>query len=79
MSEYVPGTMYDAERNMQASVAERHRWADAQRLKRQVKGERRHRFYFGLLASVGGRFTAWGERLQERYANTDSASLTQSA
>jgi hypothetical protein len=79
MSECIPGTMYDAERTMHASVEERHRWADAQRLNRQVKRERRHRFYFGLLASLGGRFTTWGERLQERYANPDSASLTQSA
>jgi hypothetical protein len=81
MSEYVPGTLYGAERNMQSSLEERHRWADARRLKRQARagGKKDRRFYSSALAALGCRLAMWGEGLQDRYGAEGSASVSQSA
>ena len=81
MSEYVPGTLYGAERNMQSTLKERHRRADARRLGRQARAgrEKSHRFYSGALAALGYRLATWGEGLQDRYGTEGSASVSQSA
>lgn len=80
MSQYVPGTLYYAERDMDMALREAHQWAETRRLQRQAKGaqNRIHRFYFDALASLGYRLASWGERLQERYNNEGSAQATQS-
>lgn len=80
MSEFSLGGIYVAEETMDRSVEDAHRWADDRRLRRQVKAEREEssRFYFRLMASLGRRFTSWGEQLQERYSSPDSASMAQS-
>ncbi len=80
MSEYVPGTLYCAERNMDMAVRERHQWAETRRLQRQAKEgrSRTQRFYFDALASLGYHLASWGERLQERYNSEGSAQAAQS-
>jgi hypothetical protein len=80
MSEYVPGTLYNAERNMDMALREAHQWAENRRLQRQVKEGRKRteRFYFDALASLGYHLASWGERLQERYNSEGSAQATQS-
>jgi hypothetical protein len=63
MSEYAPGTFLFAEQIMDIKVQE------ARRYRRQSRAGRAtdQRFYFGALAWLGQRLTAWGEDLQERY------------
>jgi hypothetical protein len=79
MSDYVPGTLYNAERDMNTALRERHQRAEVRRLQRQLKGgSRLQRFYFDVLASLGHRLASWGERLQERYGSETSAQAMQS-
>ncbi len=80
MSEYAPGTLYNAERNMQMAVRDAHQWAETRRLQRQARGGRNgvQRFYFDALASLGTRLMSWGQRLQERYSSEGSAQAAQS-
>jgi hypothetical protein len=80
MSEFAPGTLYCAERDMEMAVRDAHRWAGNQRLQRQAKAGRSkiQRFYFDALVSLGTRLASWGERLQERHSREGSAQATQS-
>jgi hypothetical protein len=74
MSDYVPGTLYNAERDMDIALRERRQRAEARRLQREIKGGTRlQRLYFDALASLGHRLASWGERLQERYGGEASA------
>lgn len=74
MSQYIPGTLYTAERNMGMTLQERHQWAEDRRLRRQCKKGHKsaQRFYFEALASLGYRLASWGEWLQERYKSEGS-------
>ena len=70
MSEFPPGSFEFGERIMHAKVQEAQREAEAQRLRQQagVSGARSEHFYGAALARLGQCLSAWGARLQERYA-----------
>ena len=81
MSDHSLGGLYIAERVMDQNVREAHREAEVRRLvhKAKAQGRRSDRFYFGALAWLGQRMTAWGQYLQERYSADGSAPVPQSA
>ena len=70
MSEFPPGSFEFAERIMHAKVQEAQREAEVQRLQRQagVARARGDHFYGVGLGWLGQCLSAWGARLQERYA-----------
>lgn len=70
MSEFPPGSLEFAERIMDAKVQEARHEAEAQRLRQQagIARARSEHFYGASLARLGQRLSAWGARLQERYA-----------
>lgn len=74
MSEYPPGSFELADRIVDLKVAEAHRDAQEQRLRRQAGAGRahKHRFYCAALARLGVYLSAWGMRLQEHYSADDS-------
>jgi hypothetical protein len=81
MSDYSPGAFHFADRVVDQTVRAAHREAESYRLLCKAKAgcERSNRFYFGALAWVGHRLTAWGKYLQERYNVEDTAPVPQSA
>jgi hypothetical protein len=81
MSDYSPGAFLFADRLADQTVRAAHREAESYRLLCKAKAEcgRSRRFYFGVMAWLGHRLTAWGQYLQERYSAEDSAPMPQSA
>jgi hypothetical protein len=71
------GELYVAEQTMHERVKDNVQQAESDRLKRQLLAGRQR--WAGIMAWLGQRLVAYGQRLQSRAESTTPSAMTQSA